>query len=119
MDQFSKKVEELLKEPGKLAELVSEAFKKLYARRGELVHVFEDLMLLLRLVKAWVVGEYKTVSRNTIFWAVLAIVYFVSPLDALPDILPGGFIDDIAFVAMVLKKIKEDLDKFRDWEKKA
>lgn len=39
-----------------------------------------------------------------------ALLYFISPIDAIPDLLtPLGFSDDIAVVAMVYKLVKEYL----------
>ena len=63
-------------------------------------------------------GEYKEAPKKTILWAVLAILYFLSPLDAFPDLFPGGYIDDIALISFVLGRIKPDLDSFSAWEKK-
>jgi uncharacterized membrane protein YkvA (DUF1232 family) len=48
---------------------------------------------------------------------VVAIIYFVSIVDLIPDFLPGaGFIDDAAVVAFVITKIKSDIDKYLLWE---
>lgn len=32
-----------------------------------------------------------------------AIAYFISPLDAIPDFLPGGFVDDAAAIGFALQ----------------
>jgi uncharacterized membrane protein YkvA (DUF1232 family) len=48
---------------------------------------------------------------------VVAIIYFVSPIDLLPDWIPlGGFIDDAAVIGFVLKQINTDLEQFLKWE---
>lgn len=47
---------------------------------------------------------------------IAAIIYFVSPIDFMPDMLPGGFIDDAAVIAYVVTQIKADLDNFLAWE---
>lgn len=41
-----------------------------------------------------------------------AIVYFISPLDLMPDLLlgPVGFLDDIALAAFVLNNLLNDVD---------
>ncbi|MNJ72886.1 hypothetical protein D3C77_696040 [compost metagenome] len=45
-----------------------------------------------------------------------ALLYFVTPLDALPDWLVGmGFVDDLAVLAWVLKTWGGELDAFRAW----
>lgn len=50
-----------------------------------------------------------------------ALLYFISPIDAIPDMLtPFGFSDDIAVIAMVYKLIKEYLtDDLRQQAKSA
>jgi uncharacterized membrane protein YkvA (DUF1232 family) len=108
----------LLRHPEELLPLLGKGLKKAYAKRTALYAIFEDFLLLFRLVKAWVMGEYKDVPRKTIFWSVIAILYFISPLDAFPDLFPGGYIDDIAFITFVLGRIRGDLDSFTSWEKK-
>jgi len=41
----------------------------------------------------------------------------VSPIDAIPDILPGGYLDDIAFITFIVNRIRPNLDEFLAWEK--
>lgn len=106
----------LLRHPEELVIMLTSALSKAYAKRRVLYRVFEDFLLLFRLVRAWVKGDYTAVPRKTVFWAILAILYFLSPLDAIPDIFPGGYLDDIAFISFVIRKIKTDLDAFSGWE---
>jgi uncharacterized membrane protein YkvA (DUF1232 family) len=113
-----KKAEHLLRHPEELLALLGQGLKKAYDKRTALYHVFEDFLLLFRLVKAWITGEYKEAPRTTIVWCVIAILYFLSPLDFIPDIFPGGYLDDIAIITFILKRIRGDLDKFTEWEKK-
>jgi uncharacterized membrane protein YkvA (DUF1232 family) len=48
---------------------------------------------------------------------VAAIIYFVTPFDAVPDFIPWlGFTDDLTFVLFVLARVREELDKFVGWE---
>lgn len=111
-----RQVEHLLKHPEDLRSLLSDALKKAYSKRSLLRQVFRDFLSLFRLVKAWVKGDYRQVPRKAVFWAVLAIAYFLSPLDFIPDIFPGGYIDDITVITLVIRKIQEDLDRFKNWE---
>lgn len=116
MSKLFLRAQRLIRNPEELLATLTQALGKAYAKRSILYKVFEDFLLLFRLVKAWVMGEYQEVPRKTIFWAVMAILYFLSPLDFIPDIFPGGYIDDIAVISFILKKIKDDLDKFSGWE---
>lgn len=39
-----------------------------------------------------------------------ALLYFVSPMDAIPDLLgPFGFSDDVAVIALVFKQLKDSM----------
>jgi len=70
------------------------------------------------LVKAYVSGNYRDVALKTILSAIAAIVYFVNPLDVLPDLLIGlGFMDDLTILGYVLKRFQGELDKFEEWER--
>lgn len=118
MGTLLRRARRLIKNPEELLKIVAQGLAKAYSKRTVLVKIFEDFLQLFRLVKAWVLGEYKEVPRATILWAVLAILYFLSPIDAILDIFPGGYIDDIAMISFVLGRIKPDLDKFAVWERK-
>lgn len=47
-----------------------------------------------------------------------AVVYFVTPADLIPDLLPGiGFMDDVAVVSAVVQAVRDELERFRTWER--
>lgn len=76
-----------------------------------------DLPLLVRLLKAWKRGSYKGLSARTLVSLAAALLYLVSPMDLLPDVIPGiGLIDDAAVLAWLLHGIAQDLAAFRVWE---
>ncbi len=48
---------------------------------------------------------------------IAAIVYFVSPIDLIPDFIPiVGYIDDVFIIGLVIRSVKADLDRFLLWE---
>ena len=76
----------------------------------------EDLRLLQNLCLAWWRGEYREIGSEALLAVVAALLYFVTPLDALPDWLIGvGFIDDLAVLAWVLRTWRTELDAFQAW----
>lgn len=78
---------------------------------------YEDFLTLLRLLKSWGTGEYKEVPWKTLWLSILAVIYFVSVVDLIPDFILGvGFVDDFALITWVLGSIKVDLDKFKEFE---
>jgi uncharacterized membrane protein YkvA (DUF1232 family) len=84
---------------------------------GRLTPVKKDLQTLLRLMRAAGEGRYKELSGKNLALAGLALVYLVSPLDVLPDFIPGGFVDDAAVIGFVIKKIRRELVAFEAWER--
>lgn len=112
-DSARKKAEEILGDKNKLKDLLDKGFKKAKDNSGKLGGFIGDLKALLGIVKATMNGEYK-VSTKTLLYAVAALIYFVNPFDVVPDFLFGwGFIDDAAVIGFVVKKLKDELDKFR------
>ncbi|HCA00251.1 MAG TPA: hypothetical protein DEO97_17460, partial [Pseudomonas sp.] len=62
-------------------------------------------------------GEYRAISPNALVAVVAGLLYFLSPLDAIPDWIPGlGFVDDLAVLGWVMRKWSAELDAFRAWK---
>ena len=84
---------------------------------GKLRQAWADVQVMVRLVRAFARGEYRDVSRTTIGLIVGALVYFVSPIDAILDHLPlTGYLDDAAILAWVVSEVRAEIDAFRSWE---
>ena len=111
------RAEDLVRNPKELLRLLTMAERRL-ARvdAGPLNPIKKDLQTLLRLMRAYGEGRYRQVSGKNLVLAVLGIVYLVSPLDVLPDFLPGGFFDDAAVIGFIVKKIRTELVAFEIWE---
>lgn len=77
----------------------------------------ESVQRLVRLIRATASGEYDGVSRKNLILVVAAILYFISPLDIVPDVLPVvGLLDDITLMGWVLSTLGEELSKFEEHE---
>jgi uncharacterized membrane protein YkvA (DUF1232 family) len=108
----------ILKDPEKTEALGQDAAEKADAHRIDLGDAFEDLQTLLRLLHAYAKGDYRVIPAATIVAVAGAVVYFVSPVDAIPDVIPGvGLVDDAAVIYFVIRAIESDLDDFRSWER--
>jgi len=71
------------------------------------------IVLFSELIKAYIAGSYKKLPAITLVKIVAVLIYFVSPFDFIPDVLPlVGFTDDLAVVLWVGKSIKNELDEF-------
>tara|TARA_B000000477_G_scaffold120390_1_gene121786 strand:- start:334 stop:729 length:396 start_codon:yes stop_codon:yes gene_type:complete len=76
------------------------------------------LRVFIRIINAYTSKEYTYVPWKTICLIVAGLIYFIYPVDLIPDFIPvSGLIDDVAFIAWIYDSIKEDIDKFLEWEK--
>ncbi len=115
--RFRKKAERLAQEPDGVQSIALRATDKLGRHREKLETLRADLPVLLRLTRSWGRKEYRAIPWKSIVSVVAAVLYFVSPVDLIPDLIPFfGFVDDAAVVAYVLKSFKTDIDAFRIWE---
>lgn len=77
----------------------------------------ENLNTLKRMVKAFKQGYYKEIPWRSFLLVVAGLIYFVSPVDFMPDFLPIlGFTDDVAVILWIFTSIKSDIENFKSWE---
>jgi len=70
-----------------------------------------------RLAKAYATGKYRDVPWKSMLILLAAVIYFINPLDLIPDLIPvAGFTDDFAILVWVYNSIEEEVDKFLAWE---
>ncbi|GAB3260602.1 YkvA family protein [Larkinella harenae] len=78
----------------------------------------DHINVLVRMIRAYAKGEYRSISGKTLLRTVAVLVYFVSPLDFIPDVLPIlGLTDDIALLLWLISSISDDIDRFKEWER--
>lgn len=95
-----------------------EDIDKKMAGQKALRALLEQGRLLLSLVKDYFTGAYREVPYWVIGAGAIALIYVLSPIDAIPDILPGvGFLDDAAVLATCLKLIESELKRYQQWKK--
>ncbi|WP_428075884.1 YkvA family protein [Candidatus Avelusimicrobium luingense] len=75
--------------------------------------IISDIKTFFPMVFAIFRGKYK-MPWGTLIWAIVCFIYLVSPVDALPDVLPLlGITDDAAFVLWIYTKLHQDLARYR------
>lgn len=78
----------------------------------------EKLNVLSRITNAYVSGKYRTIPWKTMITVLAAIIYFLNPLDLIPDFIPlMGLTDDLGVLVWVYNSISTEIDKFLEWEK--
>lgn len=74
---------------------------------------------LISLVRNYIKKEYSEVPIGTLLSIVAALLYVLSPIDILPDAIPGiGYLDDAFVVTACLSLIRTDLEDYTSWRKK-
>ena len=120
IEKTKNKAEEYARDPKKARKLLDDAVKKTKSyekNQGPLADVWSYLTALFRLLRAYIRRDYRDIPWGSIVLVTVAIIYFVSPIDLIADLLPGiGLIDDAAIIAFVVAQIKADLDNFLGWE---
>jgi uncharacterized membrane protein YkvA (DUF1232 family) len=118
---FLRKAEEYVQKPTRVKQLLNDAYQKASEKKdvGTIAHeAWETLQTLFRLIRSSVSGEYTGLPTTTVVAAVAVIIYFLSPIDLIPDFIPVlGLLDDVALVAWFSTTIKAEMDKFAAWEK--
>lgn len=107
--------------PGRLLILLSQLTVKLKAVNWSSVSradIRNKLFVLGRLVKAYALGSYRDVAVKNLVLMVAAILYFINPLDLVPDLIPvTGLVDDFAILLWIFKTLGSEIEKFISWER--
>jgi len=117
--EYETQAEEYLHDKGKAEGLLNQAIAKATTKKGALDDVWERLQLLFEAFRSWIKGDYKSIPTRSIITIIATILYFVNPLDLIPDFIVGlGLVDDAAVIAFAMKQINNDLDSFKEWKEK-
>ena len=103
--------------------LIDQAVEKLENLNGSVKDQFSryknDLILFIRMLRAYFKGDYKNVPWKTIVKMLTVLVYFIFIIDFVPDFIPFvGYLDDLTLFGWMLKSIEGDLQRFELWEQK-
>ncbi|MGC5701246.1 DUF1232 domain-containing protein [Pseudomonas sp. NFXW11] len=104
---------------GRLPALLFAVASKGASQGVRLGKVKDDLRLLQALCLAYWRGEYRAISPKALLSVVAGLMYFLSPVDAIPDFIPVfGMLDDIAVLVWLMKTLGDELDAFRAWRQR-
>ena len=104
----------ILKNTKNVNELINTASKEIHSGKKKIQSIQSDLSVLLVMLKAWVKGDYNEVPCMTLLLSTAALIYFVNPFDAIPDMVPAlGLLDDATVIGFVMASIRQDIQNFR------
>lgn len=100
------------------AEKVMENKEKIEAimQNDTLKKYLEDIKLYFQMLGDIFTGKYKKVPMGTIAAIVGTLLYVLSPIDLIPDFLPGGYLDDAGIVALCLNFTKHDIEEYKKFK---
>jgi len=77
-----------------------------------------SIPVLASLIKSYIKKEYTDIPIGSIIAIISALIYFVSPVDFIPDFIPGiGHVDDAAVIAACLILVESDVEEYVNWRK--
>ncbi len=119
-EQSQFKAASYARSPRKTKKLVTAAIQKALSGKHapQLAEIAGMVHALARMVRCSVNREYLLIPWQTIVLIIAALIYFVSPFDAIADFIPViGFVDDVAIISALFASISHDVEQFLDWEK--
>lgn len=104
-----------IKDEDKFERLVQRLEKKLKLIPG-IGKYLSDIACMVSLVRCYIKKDYTDIPMGTIISIVSTLIYIISPIDLVPDAIPGaGYLDDIALLILVLKLIHSDVEEYKKW----
>ncbi len=95
-----------------LARSVEEKFKSDFIK-DQFTGLWADLKTVVSLLKDTAARKYSPRSKKDLMLIVVGLLYFLNPMDIIPDILVGGFIDDAAVLGWILSKVKDEIEHYK------
>lgn len=118
LEKGYKKAEKILNDQNKMNEFLERLEKKL--KTIPLVGTTLSIIpTLFHMLKSYVKKEYTNIPAGTIIAIISALLYWLAPIDVIPDTVPGiGYIDDTSVIGICIKLIDNDLKKYKEWQEK-
>ncbi len=77
---------------------------------------FSMIPVMISLVKNYVQGKYTTIPYGTILAVLSALIYFLAPIDIVPDFIPlAGYLDDMAVLGLCMNMVSIDIETYEKW----
>lgn len=116
LDNNRKLAEKITDNKDNLADILNKVQDMKPENMGPVDGAIETMKELVQMVKDWKDKKYSGVSKVTIVTIVLCFVYFCSPVDIVPDVVPvAGLLDDVLVLKITLGQIGADLNRYREW----
>ena len=117
-DKSKEKAKKLLENRDKMEHFLERLEKKL-KHIPVVGGILSEIPVLILLVKAFIEKKYLEIPIGSVIAIVGALIYFLSPVDLIPDLLPAiGLVDDAAVLTLAFKFVHDDVVEFKTWREK-
>ncbi len=107
----------IFRDKQKLIRLLLGVARKISTNNVEFKSIRTKLKVILRMVRAYAIGKYKLIPWKSIILLTAVLIYFLMPLDLMPDFIPvTGYIDDFSLLLWVYNHLQDDINTFVWWE---
>lgn len=113
--EYKNKAREYLENNKKLEDFLVKVEKKFQTipKVGPKLAYIPQMVLLIR---SYAICEYREVTKTEIVLMVAALIYFVSPLDVIPDKFLGfGWLDDALVASLVVRRCEGSIKRYMSW----
>ena len=120
LNLWKKKAEQYIDDPAKTENLLAKVLHKTESsKKNEVIsNILDKIYLLFNLVKDWTNGNYRNISKTAMIAVIAGLIYFVAPIDVIPDIVVGlGLVDDAAVLGLIINQIDKELVRYQEWRK--
>lgn len=120
LDKFTRKAKKLIENPEKVSNILEKAMS-LCEDLGQIRFIgkyFKEAYVICSMLNDYICRRYTKVPMATVLTLLAAVLYFVAPVDVVPDFIPLiGHMDDMAVLMFVRDAAKVDIKKYRKWKK--
>jgi len=114
------KASNILGDREKMNDLVASSKEKLQNINFEdskISRMAVNLRVIARMIKAYANGRYRELPWKSMMAMVAGLVYFLMPIDLIPDFIPfTGFLDDFTVIMLISGAFRQDIEEFLLWE---
>ena len=116
-----KMAQDIAGNPDSIANLIRDVTGKMGdvdENKRKVSEFLDKVRTFIRMLTSYINGEYREIPWKSLVLIIGALVYFIIPIDLIPDFIPAsGLLDDITVVLLVFHGINYDISAFLEFEK--
>lgn len=120
LGKMKARAQKIVNDHGELKKLLNKTQQKLENAQSDdslMKKLGDFVMLIVRMLTNHLNGSYKNTPWQTILMMIAGLLYFITPLDAIPDFIPiAGFVDDATVLVWLGRCFRDDLAQYKSWE---